>query len=256
MSSLLGGDWLMVHSKSWIEKHIEELTPWQQSAYKHFSDVMVDEEHQYPCVPGKQGFQRDTLRFGFAEDPRTTGSIQQVASLLKDYGKISRDTGKYASLVVFFQTEELEESGIDDYQDLFWGVLNRVHELDETQWPDNISKDPHQHTWEFCFDGEPYFAFCATPAHSIRKSRHFPYFLIAFQPRWVFDEINSSTAFGQKLKKVIRKRLMEYDEIAPHPSLKWYGEEDNHEWKQYFLRDDDTSLSKCPFSNRNNRIKS
>lgn len=26
-----------------------------------------------------------------------------------------------------------------------------------------------------------------------------------------------------------------------------YGEEDNFEWRQYFLRDDDTLLSKCPF---------
>lgn len=246
----------MLLSKSWIDKHIDELTPWQQSAYTDFSDMMCDEQHPYPCVPGKQGFQRDMLRFGFADDPRTPGSIEQTALLLKEYGEISRDTGNYASLVVFFQSDGVEGAGINHYQDLFWSVLNKVHHLDETPWPEGIAEDPHHHSWEFCFDGEPYFAFCATPAHSIRKSRHFPCFMIAFQPRWVFDEINSSTAFGQKLKKVIRKRLVEYDEIDAHPSLKWYGEEDNHEWKQYFLSDDDSSLSKCPFSNRQKRIKS
>ncbi|MED1939518.1 YqcI/YcgG family protein [Cytobacillus firmus] len=26
-----------------------------------------------------------------------------------------------------------------------------------------------------------------------------------------------------------------------------YGADDNFEWKQYFLRDDDTAISKCPF---------
>ena len=101
------------------------------------------------------------------------------------------------------------------------------------------SQNPAHHKWEFCFDEEPYFVFCATPAHTLRKSRHFPFLLLAFQPRWVFEEINNSTAFGHKMKKLIRKRLIEYDAIPCHPDLKWYGQEDNHEWKQYFLSDDD-----------------
>ncbi|MGD6959530.1 YqcI/YcgG family protein [Rossellomorea aquimaris] len=248
----------MLWSKSLIDQQGEELTPWQQAAYADFSSVMCDVEHPYPCVPGKQGFQTDTLRFGFAEDPRKQAASEKLACLLKQYGEISRDTGKYASLVVFFNSEEIvaDNQSIDSYQDIFWGLLNRIHELDESPWPEDIAKDPHHHTWEFCFDGEPYFAFCSTPAHTMRKSRYFPYFLVAFQPRWVFDEINSSTAFGQKLKKVIRKRLIEYDEADPHPSLKWYGQEDNYEWKQYYLSDDDSSLSKCPFLNMQTKRKS
>ncbi|OIU67012.1 YqcI/YcgG family protein [Rossellomorea aquimaris] len=246
----------MLRSKSWIDRHFNDMPSWEKSAYTRFAQMMHGEQHPYPCVPGIQGFQKDMLRFGFAGDPRTDRSIGQLASLLKEYGKISRDTGNYASLVVFFQSEGLQSADINDYQDLFWSVLNKLHERDETPWPEGIAEDPHHHSWEYCFSGEPYFAFCATPAHISRKSRHFPCFMIAFQPRWVFDEINSSTAFGQKLKKVIRKRLVEYDGIDAHPSLKWYGQEDNHEWQQYFLRDDDSSLSKCPFMNSQKRIKS
>ncbi|MCA1055446.1 YqcI/YcgG family protein [Rossellomorea aquimaris] len=246
----------MLYRKTWIDEHIGELPQWQQHAYTHFSNMMVDDQQPYPCVPGIQGFLKDTLRFGFAGDPRNAESIEELATFLQDYGEISRGTGDYASLVVFFDSEELNGTSTEQYEDLFWSVLNRVHELDETPWPDEISKDPHDHTWEFCFNGEPYFAFCATPAHDARKSRHFPYLLLAFQPRWVFDKINSSTPFGQKLKKVIRKRLAEFDEIDVHPSLKWYGQEDNHEWEQYFLRDDDSSLSKCPFLNSLKKLKS
>jgi uncharacterized protein len=248
----------MLYTRSWIDQHLEELTPWQQTAFTQFSALMCDEEHSYPCVPGKQGFQEDTLRFGFAEDPRKDAASEKLVSLLKQYGCISRGTGKYASLVVFFNTGEMTgyDHSVESYQTIFWNLLNRVHRSDDMSWPDDIATDPHDHTWEFCFDGEPYFAFCATPSHSVRKSRYFPYFLLAFQPRWVFDEINSSTAFGQKLKKVIRKRLVEYDEIEPHPSLKWYGQEDNYEWKQYYLSDDDSSMNKCPFSHMHNKIKS
>ncbi|MCA1065077.1 YqcI/YcgG family protein [Rossellomorea sp. AcN35-11] len=248
----------MLWSKRLIDEQGEELSLWQKEAYRHFSALMCDEEHPYPCVPGKQGFQTDTLRFGFAENPRSQEASLELSDLLKQYGKISRDTGKYASLVVFFHSDEREEEkpSIEDYRDMFWTLLNRTHELDEGPWPEGIAEDPHHHTWEFCFDGEPYFAFCATPAHTVRKSRHFPYFLLAFQPRWVFDEINASTSFGQKLKKVIRKRLIEYDEREAHPSLKWYGQEDNHEWKQYYISDDDSSPSKCPFMNMQKNLKS
>lgn len=248
----------MLCSKSWIDQHLEELSPWQQSAYRQFAAMLCDEEHPYPCVPGKQGFQTDTLRFGFTEDPRKGEASEKLASYLKQYGEISRETGNYASLVVFCHSDDMAggRQPVETYEQIFWDLLNRVHQLDDKPWPDHIGKDPHDHTWEFCFNGEPYFAFCATPAHTVRKSRHFPYFLIAFQPRWVFDEINSSTAFGQKLKKVIRKRLVEYDEAAPHPSLKWYGQQDNYEWEQYYLRDDDSAMSKCPFSHMHKKIKS
>ncbi|WP_394176038.1 YqcI/YcgG family protein [Guptibacillus hwajinpoensis] len=244
-------------TKSWFEQHGDCLEDWQRSTYKDFVNMMGDEENPYPCIPGMQGFISDTLRFGYAGSPTDEGSHKQLAKLLKQYGKVSRDTGKYASLVVFFDSREMvkEEATIDEYQNQFWTILNQVHKLDEQEWPEHIPKEPHHHEWEFCFDGEPYFAFCATPAHVIRKSRQFPTFLIAFQPRWVFDEINASTTFGQKLKRAIRKRLVAYDGVDPHPALKWYGQQDNYEWEQYFLHDNDSSLSKCPFTAMMNKFK-
>ncbi|MBY6036584.1 YqcI/YcgG family protein [Fictibacillus nanhaiensis] len=244
-------------SKSWLDQHVQKLENWKQSAYNHFTEMICDESHPYPCVPGKIGFQDDNLRFGFVDDPRETASCEQLASLLKSYGKVSRETGKYASLVVFCDSRSIDPStSIETYQDLFWSILNGVHEIDQTPWPEHIPTDPHDSAWEFCFDGEPYFAFCATPAHSVRKSRKFPYFLLAFQPRFVFDEINASTSLGQKLKKAIRRRLISYDGVDPHPNLKWYGQKDNHEWKQYFLSDDESTPSKCPFTAMMNKMKS
>ena len=156
----------------------------------------------------------------------------------------------YASLVIFFETPEnmIAEYQVDDYRQLFWSILTNLTQFDEKEWPADIPTDPTHHQWEFCFDGEPYFTFCATPAHENRKSRHFPCFLLAFQPRWVFKELNDSTAFGRQLKKAIRERLNNYDSIPAHPDLKWYGGEDNYEWKQYFLSDDDISPAKCPFT--------
>ncbi len=236
-----------------IDQHSEELEDWKKCAYQQFSNMMCSESHPYPCVPGKMGFLDDSLRFGFAASPLEEKSYEQLATLLKEYGEVSRNTGKYASLVVFFEGHDVKS--IEEYQDMFWTLLNKVHQRDEAEWPEEIPTDPDNQAWEFCFDGEPYFCFCATPAHRLRKSRSFPYFMLAFQPRWVFDEINATTSLGQKLKKVIRNRLVNYDGIKPHTALKWYGEQDNYEWKQYFLDEEDTTSSKCPFMAMKNKLK-
>ncbi len=76
----------------------------------------------------------------------------------------------------------------------------------------------------------------------------FLFFMVTFQPRWVFDDLNGSTAFGRNMSRLIRSRLEAYDQAPIHPQLGWYGGKDNREWKQYFLRDDEKQVSKCPFS--------
>ncbi|UJF32605.1 YqcI/YcgG family protein [Paenibacillus hexagrammi] len=247
----------VLRTKDWIEEQVSTLPEWEQNAFLEFRNMIADAEHTYPCVPGRQGFLSNNLRFGFVQDPRSDEAIEQVAQLLKMYGPESRNTGKYASLVVFFQTsKELHaQYTVEDYERLFWSVLSRITEKDPKAWPEHISQDPQHHTWEFCFDGQPYFTFCSTPAHKIRKSRHFTHFLIAFQPRWVFENMNDSTPFGRNMKKLIRHKLHDYDGIPAHPSLNWYGQEDNYEWKQYFLRDDDSVPSKCPFTFMKNKFK-
>ncbi|WP_200411007.1 YqcI/YcgG family protein [Virgibacillus salexigens] len=243
--------------KTWLDEHMESLPLWQQKVYRSFSSMLAD-TNTYPCVPARQGFLSNQLRFTFVSDPRKEGAAKQLATALREYGNGSRETGKYTSLVVFFETPAVIKANytISDYRELFWSVLNHVTAYDEQEWPADIPTDPMHHTWEFCFHGEPYFAFCATPEHCLRKSRQFPAFFIAFQPRWVFEDLNDHTRFGRKMKKVIRQRLANYDEIAAHPDLKWYGKADNHEWKQYFLSDDTSSPSSCPFMRMKSKLTS
>ncbi|WP_281658435.1 YqcI/YcgG family protein [Halobacillus sp. Cin3] len=239
----------MLYTKEEIENPKTALETWQERSFTAFGDIMTSRDHAYPCVPGIQGYTNGMLRFGFLEDPRSSSASEQLGELLKSYGEVSRQTGSYTSLVVFCDTRALlkDQLEIKDYENVFWSLLNQTHALDEKEWPEDISQDPEDPSWEFCFHGEPYFAFCATPAHTKRNSRCFPSLLLAFQPRWVFENINDSTTYGRRLKNVIRKRLLDYDDLPAHPALKWYGQEDNHEWEQYFLRDDDTSLPQCPF---------
>ncbi|QJC53503.1 YqcI/YcgG family protein [Paenibacillus albicereus] len=237
-----------LYDKRTLDEIGPRLEPWQLAAWRSFGEMVADDADTYPCVPGRQGYLSGQLRYGFAADPRTPQAVRDLASLLEQYGPVSRATGKYASLAVFFHTPPaLAGAPVKRFESLFWSLMRRVSLQDRQPWPEGIPRDPHRHDWEFCFGGEPYFAFCATPAHRLRRSRSFPVMLAAFQPRWVFEAINDGTSLGRKMKTLIRSRLADYDEIPAHPALKWYGQTDNYEWQQYFLRDDDSALSRCPF---------
>ncbi|MGE8206496.1 YqcI/YcgG family protein [Heyndrickxia sp. NPDC080065] len=227
----------------------EPLSSWQRDAMEAFDKKIMNKEFKFPCIPAFQGYVLNHMRFGFIKDPRIPDTALELAALLKTYGSISRETGDYSALVIFFETpSDLKDSfSIQEYEQLFWNLLNQLALLDEAEWPDQISSTPAHHTWEFCFNNERYFFYCATPAHVQRKSRYFPYFMLAITPRWVLEKYSSISERAEKMKERIRERLSEYDLVPPHPDLKWYGQSDNHEWKQYFLRDDDSTIASCPF---------
>lgn len=228
------------------------LQSWQKDAMSKFDERMTDRENPFPCIPATMGYGLNRFCYGFVSNPQNPRASKEVAQLLKDYSNIYESIGTYTSLIVFY--EPLQDNGhntVEQYEVLFWEQLNQLSNLDEMEWPSHIPTDPMQQMWEFCFHGDQYFMYCATPAHINRNSRYFPYFMLAITPRWVLEKFTSSPLQAEKIKTKIRERLNQYDSISIHPDLKTYGHEDNYEWKQYFLRDDDTTISQCPFHKKN-----
>ncbi|EIT85014.1 hypothetical protein A374_11970 [Fictibacillus macauensis ZFHKF-1] len=218
---------------------------WQVDAYEAFVNKMLHKQEKFPCVPAIQGLLANELRFGFIEHASLETMGTQFAQLLTEYNAIARETGNYAALIVFCGPGK--ENSIEAYEETFWRLLEETTSLDEVPWPEAIPHDPHHHAWEFCFGQEPYFVYCATPLHEMRQSRYFPYLMFALTPRWVLTQFNENKKRAEKMSKHIRERLVAYDHAPIHPDLNQYGNSDNHEWKQYFLRDDEQRLSKCPF---------
>ncbi|WP_423406662.1 YqcI/YcgG family protein [Heyndrickxia sp. MSNUG] len=214
-----------------------------------FSKKIQNKNRPFPCIPATIGHSLNQFCFGFTGDPTKQSTIIELANLLQEYTKVSRSLGKFTSLIIFFETpvNMFESYKVEDYEHLFWEQLNGLRKMDLADWPAHIPVDPEDSAWEFCFHGEQYFMYCATPAHEKRKSRHFPCFMLAITPRWVLTEFNSSPAAAAKIKASIRKRLEHYDSTPIHPDLNSYGNDENFEWKQYFLHDEKTTLSKCPF---------
>jgi uncharacterized protein len=225
-----------------------QLLVWEKQALDSFFAKMSDKEKPFPCIPATIGFSMNQLKYGFIGSPRRDTTIKELASLLTSYTEQSREFGNYTSLIIFYETQEsMKNAPVEEYEQIFWEHLSGLTALDEFDWPADIPQDPHDPIWEFCFNGEKYFMYCATPAHKNRKSRHFDVMMLAITPRWVLQEFNKSQGFAQRIKAQVRERLANYDNISIHPDLNTYGAKDNFEWRQYFLRDDDTSLSKCPY---------
>jgi uncharacterized protein len=226
-----------------------QLLKWEKEVLEKFEDKMKDKNCPFPCIPATQGFSMNHLRYGFLGDPCSDSSIDELADLLSIYSKTAIEYGKYTSLIVFFRTpiKLVETYTVEQFEQLFWKHLNGLTNVDQVQWPKQIPTDPHHPLWEFCYNGEQYFMYCATPAHKNRKSRQFDVYMLAITPRWVLTEFGKSEAFAQRIRTQVRKRLENYDSIPIHPDLNSYGNPDNFEWKQYFLHDDNTALLKCPF---------
>jgi uncharacterized protein len=226
-----------------------QLRQWERLALEKFETKMKDKEHPFPCIPATQGFTLNHLRYGFLGDPRKDSSIMDLAQLLSTYTNLSKEYGPYTSLIVFFETPyDIKTTySVEQFEQIFWKHLSGLAEVDQVSWPSHIPTNPHNPLWEFCYHGEQYFMYCATPSHQNRKSRHFDVYMLAITPRWVLTEFGKSEYYAKKIRTQVRKRLEHYDSIAIHPDLNTYGKEDNFEWKQYFLHDDETALSKCPF---------
>ncbi|MFD2614292.1 YqcI/YcgG family protein [Paenibacillus gansuensis] len=223
---------------------------WKKEAYLQFAQRLSDKKHKFPCIPATIGFQLRHFRYAYVSDPRSEQTAKELAEALKVYGVQSRSFGKYTSLIVFFHTpaEVADQYSVEEYRSLFWRLLDQASGLDESEWPAHIPQDPNHHVWEYCFGGEQYFMYCATPAHRLRQSRYFPYFVFAVTPRWVLQEFNAQPERAEEIKRSIRERTAKYDDIGIHPDLNLYGSEDNFEWKQYFLGDDDVPAAGCPFA--------
>jgi FPC/CPF motif-containing protein YcgG len=223
--------------------------PWGARNIAELESVLLSGSDPFPCTFAVSAVKRETLRYGFVEES-AKGGWDELAGILREYLTQYREIGRETSLVVFFPPEE-DILGIADYGKRFWSIMQYLHDHDTHPWPADVATDPADATWEFSFAGESIFVVCNTPAHVRRRSRSSPGFFITFQPRWVFEGLESTTARGAAARRVIRERLRRYDDMEPSTVLGSYGDEDNREWRQYFLTDvDEPSPGVCPFRPR------
>jgi len=219
---------------------------WQRQAAELFRERMLDGRQHFPCIFGVDAVRKGTLRFAYVPTgPRRTDAL---ASALVTFVQVAESLGSRTSLVCFFEHDP-SLTTVDDYSKHFWSLLQGLADADEAEWPEGIDPDPEQPGWEFSFAGMPLFVVANTPAHAKRRSRYFDYFAVTFQPRFVFDDLHPDSRQGRNARRIIRQRLLAYDDVPQTPHLGTFGDPLNREWAQYFLDDDNAPLpptARCP----------
>ncbi|KAG1883557.1 YqcI/YcgG family-domain-containing protein [Suillus subluteus] len=221
---------------------------WQRNAYEDYKAVLLDEELIFPCVYATKGFKSDDQLYLFIDsddlsDPR---HIRTLAKGLSTYLPQARQLGPNTSLVLLAKQNDNNSRTVEEYNTLFWELLNGLAKLDEKPWPSNIPRDIDTNRWCFCFGGEQFFTVIQTPAHQVRRTRYAPGLTMVFQPKWIFDILFSTDAKRAGALAKVRALLSKYDPIPVSPELKNYGEEGSRESKQYFLLDDNVPAP-CPY---------
>lgn len=224
---------------------------WQREAYDDYTKVLLDEDLIFPCIYATKGFKNDNQLYLFIDsddlsDPR---HIRSLATALTTYLPQAHDLGPNTSLVLLAKKVSYQRS-IEEYNALFWELLNGLAKLDTKPWPTTVPRDIDTDNWCLCFGGEPFFTVIQTPAHQVRRSRYAPGLTIVFQPKWIFDILFSSDAKRAGALAKVRNLLAKYDPIPVSPELKNYGDPGSRESKQYFLLDENEPAP-CPYDKLN-----
>ena len=233
-------------SRAQVAKAFPEGT-WQRETYDDFKKVLLEKDLVFPCIYATKGFKTDGQLYLFIDsddlsDPR---HMQSLATALTAYLPQARDLGPNTSLVLLAKRMPHHRT-IEEYNGLFWELLNGLAKLDPKPWPANVPRDIETDRWCLCFGGEPFFTVIQTPAHQARRSRYAPGLTIVFQRKWIFDILFSTDTKRTRALAKVRALLAQYDSIPVSPELKNYGDPGSRECKQYFLLDENEPAS-CPY---------
>jgi FPC/CPF motif-containing protein YcgG len=200
-------------------------------------------QRDYPCHFGRLALARGELTAVFFE--QSTAALAPCLSWFLDMSRARRER---RLVLAAFRRPQDPPATEREYAEQFWQVLQDLHDADTADWPADFPRDPEHSAWEFSFHGVPMFVFAAAPSYRRRASRNVgPGLVLLFQPRNVFAGIEGGTPRGIAARQVIRDRLDWWDTVPPHPDLGDYGDPSNHEWRQYYVPDEQGRLhGRCP----------
>jgi FPC/CPF motif-containing protein YcgG len=218
---------------------------WLERSYATLREQVMHPE--YPCFFGTMAERRGEMFYGFVngKDTRHLARTMQTFAALASLPQYRRN-----NIAVFFEPDP-QPLTHDRYHDIFWGVLQQLHDVDRDPGAADQPEPSHE-DWEFSFAGVQMFVVCALPSFVKRHSRNLgPGMVLLFQPRSVFVDTITNKVIGRDARHQVRKRLEKWDDVPAHPDLGFYGDPGNLEWKQYFLADENVpACDRCPFLKR------
>ncbi|MFF6780657.1 YqcI/YcgG family protein [Streptomyces sp. NPDC012510] len=196
-----------------------------------FSSIVDSPE--FPCIFSSAPFVRQEIFFGLTEEE----TLSSIVSLLKELCRRFEEAPD--AVGVIFVPQSGEATLEDDYQ-LARNIVRSVVEQNELDGNSAEFPRPGQQDWRLRLDRTELFINFSSPRHKRRRSRNVgSHFTLIVQARSSFDKplFRSAHSRGE-----IRRRLMSYDSVRPHPSLGDHLHPDEHDALHFFLGDEDQPL--------------
>ena len=221
---------------------------WATEAHHQFVERLTSAS-PYPCHFGVQAEKLGYHSFTAIDREPIRPAAKTLARTLQEYLERSQSGAKRQSLIVFMGPPGQDVSLQDDTA-AFWAMLSTLSMHDPAPWPQDCPRDTTDPDWQWCFAGQPWFVFAASPAHHARPSRNVGGCLtLIFQTMRAFEGLITATNTWQSAKEKIRARLELYDGMPIHPHLGDLTQPPSYRWRWAILPDDQRTAphDTCPY---------
>ncbi|MDT0675420.1 guanitoxin biosynthesis heme-dependent pre-guanitoxin N-hydroxylase GntA [Autumnicola musiva] len=205
-----------------------------------FQNFIIKDNH--PCVMAQTVFSMDHVDFHTYESFGSKKAAQEILADLKKYiENYDFESNVFFTFMAAFKGRK--NFSEEQFEQLLWKQLQFLHEVDDTPWDPNVSKDPESNKFSFSLGGRAFYIVGLHPKSS-RKARQSPFPTIAFNLHWQFEKLREMGTY-QTVRNKIRERDTQLQGNI-NPMLEDFGK--NSEARQYSGRKVGEEW-KCPFLN-------
>lgn len=228
----------------------KDLPNWVKLAIDSFKNTMLSISNPFPCYFAKSGLEADSFRFTFINKNELKKPEDFKAALI-NYLNIYKKFEWPSVLIVFIQTDA--EKTLENHESIFWNILQYLIYSDKKDKPIDIPENPDNYKWQFCFHGIPIFINGHSSAYKNRKSRlSHSDMMMVIQTMETLNPVAGNSKKSNLIRTNIRERVSQYDKIPVSNLLGSYPNENSHEWKQFWLPDENVDKNKCPLKFKKN----
>jgi len=157
---------------------------------------------EYPCLGAHSVFRRENATVLVVDDLEDEEAVAQLLPALARFAaSVDLDDG-FASFVAVFRSPEVRDER--HFEQLLWGLLQRLHDADDRPWNEQVSSDPDNPHFAFSVAGTGFFVVGLHPQAS-RIARRAPLPTLVFNLHEQFEQLRESGSFT-RMRDTIRRR--------------------------------------------------
>lgn len=195
---------------------------------------------RYPCVMARAMFKMDKYQLKIYDNMDQESSLKKLIEDLHQYIKQYNFNEKgFESFLAVFPNNSFDDEM--SFETKLWVTLQKLHELDDFVWDEDVSDDPDDPFFSFSLNGQAFYII-GMHSKSSRMARQTPYTTMVFNLHSQFNKLRQLGSYN-KVRDTIRKNDHAL-QGSINPVLQDLGDES--EARQYSGRKIEKEW-KCPF---------